>query len=417
MAGATMVQQPTNNALKQLFQDLNKAKELSNEDVSQAVKRNEDKILEIGKLFQQRGDAESLGQLVKMVRPYLGSLSKAKAAKLVRQLVDLFLDMESAVGLEVDLCKECIEWARQEKRNYLRQALEARLMSLYFDTKQYNMCLKLGQRLYSELKKLDDKALLVEIQLTESKAYHSLGNLQNSRASLTSARTTANSIYCPPRTQANLDMQSGILHAAENNDWQTAFSYFYEAFEGFDSVDLKKKAIQNLRYMVLCKVMNNNEDEVSNILSAKLSIKFNGVEIEAMKAICAASQARDVHQLDNAVQKYQPQLIDDNVIQEHLATLKSNLLEKNLSRLIEPFSRVEIAHIAKLIDLPEEEIERKLSQMILDKKLNGILSQEDRALKIFEPSESDKLYEDAIEMIGSMGDVVDSLYKKAEMLK
>ena len=29
--------------------------------------------------------------------------------------------MESAVGLEVDLCKECIEWARQEKRNYLRQ--------------------------------------------------------------------------------------------------------------------------------------------------------------------------------------------------------------------------------------------------------------------------------------------------------
>ena len=42
-------------------------------------------------------------------------------------------------------------------------------MSLYFDTKQYNLCLKLGQRLYSELKKLDDKGLLVEIQLTESK--------------------------------------------------------------------------------------------------------------------------------------------------------------------------------------------------------------------------------------------------------
>ena len=90
--------------------------------------------------------------------------------------------------------------------------------------------------------------------------------------------------------------------------------------------------------------MNNNEDEVSNILSAKLSIKFSGVEIEAMKvvtpfgskkihylqsinyrpnyknvqAICAASQARDVHQLDNAVQKYQPQLIDDNVIQVNI---------------------------------------------------------------------------------------------------
>ena len=45
-------------------------------------------------------------------------------------------------------------------------------MSLYFDTKQFNLCLKLGQRLYSELKKLDDKALLVEIQLTESKVFY-----------------------------------------------------------------------------------------------------------------------------------------------------------------------------------------------------------------------------------------------------
>ena len=89
----------------------------------------------------KRGDAESLGQLVKMVRPYLGSLSKAKAAKLVRQLVDLFLDMESAVGLEVDLCKECIEWARQEKRNYLRQGPE--LYKVHRNIIQFNSCCKM----------------------------------------------------------------------------------------------------------------------------------------------------------------------------------------------------------------------------------------------------------------------------------
>ena len=41
--------------------------------------------------------------------------------------------------------------------------------------------------------------------------------------------------------------------------------------------------------MVLCKIMSNNEDEVSNILSAKLSIKFSGVEIDAMK-VCLAKK-------------------------------------------------------------------------------------------------------------------------------
>ncbi len=62
-----------------------------------------------------------------------------------------------------------------------------------------------------ELKKLDDKVLLVEVQLMESQVYYRVGNLQKSRAALTSSRTTANSIYCPPRLQASLDLLSGRL--------------------------------------------------------------------------------------------------------------------------------------------------------------------------------------------------------------
>lgn len=65
-----------------------------------------------------------LGGLLKYVRPFLISISKAKAARLVRSLLDLFLDMEAATGQEVELCLECIEWAKTEKRTFLRQALE-----------------------------------------------------------------------------------------------------------------------------------------------------------------------------------------------------------------------------------------------------------------------------------------------------
>ncbi|XP_030919491.1 26S proteasome non-ATPase regulatory subunit 11-like, partial [Geospiza fortis] len=115
------------------------------ENDEEAVQVKEQSILELGSLLAKTGQAEELGGLLKYVRPFLNSISKAKAARLVRSLLDLFLDMEAATGQEVDLCLECIEWAKSEKRTFLRQALEARLVSLYFDTKRYQEALQLGE--------------------------------------------------------------------------------------------------------------------------------------------------------------------------------------------------------------------------------------------------------------------------------
>lgn len=81
-----------------------------------------------------------LGGLLKFVRPFLISISKAKAARLVRSLLDLFLDMEAATGQEVELCLECIEWAKAEKRTFLRQALEVRKQMPPTIQMQHNLC-------------------------------------------------------------------------------------------------------------------------------------------------------------------------------------------------------------------------------------------------------------------------------------
>lgn len=105
--------------------------------------------------------------------------------------------------ISIDFARQdCISWAQDEKRTFLRQSLESRLIGLLYETERYADALSLGTQLLRELKKLDDKNLLVEVQLLESKTYHALGNLQKARAALTSARTTANSIYIPPKMQA-----------------------------------------------------------------------------------------------------------------------------------------------------------------------------------------------------------------------
>ena len=118
---------------------------------------------------------------------------------------------------------------------------------------------------------MDDKELIIDVQLEESKAYYHLSNLTKARAALTSARTVANSKYVPPKTQVsgilapttvkfiNLRLHAirnssrSILHADEK-DFKTAFSYFYESFESYDSVNETTEAMRALKYMLLCKV-------------------------------------------------------------------------------------------------------------------------------------------------------------------
>merc|ERR1719193_1707947 len=90
--------------------------------------------MELGSKYKSEGNAQDLQKLIQMIRPF---------TKLVRGLVDMYLDMETTTGCEVELCKECIQWAMEEKRLFLRQALEARLIALYYDRSMYTEALSL----------------------------------------------------------------------------------------------------------------------------------------------------------------------------------------------------------------------------------------------------------------------------------
>jgi len=379
------------------------------------LKDSETKIMQIGQKYAEEKKAEELGNLIKLIRPFTKLLSKAKAAKLIRGLVDMYLDMEASTGYEVQLCKECIQWATEEKRIFLRQALEARLIGLFYDTGNFKAALADGSTLLKELKKLDDKNLLVEVQLLESKVYHALSNLPKARAALTSARTTANSIYVPPKVQAQLDLQSGILHASEEKDFKTAFSYFFEAFEQYDSVE-DPMATKALKYMLLSKIMLNLPDDVTNLVSGKLALRHSGPDMESMKAVALAAKQRSLAEFQKAVATFKVQLEEDKVVSNHLETLYSNMLEQNLCRIIEPYSKVQVDYVANKIELPKSEVEKKLSQMILDKKFLGILDQETGVLIIFTKESRDKTYDDVIETVSAMNCVVDRLYQAAKKL-
>ena len=56
-------------------------------------------------------------------------------------------------GAQLEVCKEQVEWARAEKRTFLRQRIEARLAMLHLGAKDYPAALALISRLLTEARR------------------------------------------------------------------------------------------------------------------------------------------------------------------------------------------------------------------------------------------------------------------------
>lgn len=362
-------------------------------------------------------DAQGLRELLHALRDLFQCIPKAKTAKIVRGIIDGIGKIPNSTDTLVEVCQEQAAWATSEKRTFLRQRIDIKLSSLYYSTKKYKPALELLSSLIREVKKLDDKVLLVEIHVLESKIHHALRNMPKARAALVAARTAANAVYVPPSLQADMDAQSGILHG-EEKDFKTAYSYFYEAFEQLSSLD-DPRSIRVLKYMLLSKIMSGDVGDVASIISSKAGLKYAGSEVDALKSVAKAYQSRSLADFQEVLNSYKQELQEDPVVHSHLKSLYDALMEQNLLRIIEPYSRVDVEHVATVIALPVEEVEGKLSQMILDKKFAGTLDHVTDSmtsggmLEIYDDEVKDDLYPAAIGTIDNMSKVLDSLFTRS----
>jgi 26S proteasome regulatory subunit N6 len=72
---------------------------------------------------------------------------------------------------QIAMCKDSIQWTIDTKRVFLRQRLQLRLYQLYLDTKEYEPALSGVAELLSEVKRLDDKSVLLEVPLLLSSVH------------------------------------------------------------------------------------------------------------------------------------------------------------------------------------------------------------------------------------------------------
>lgn len=76
-----------------------------------------------------------------------------------------------------------------------------------------------------------------------------------------------------------------------------------------------------------------------------MALKYVGPDLEAMRAIADSAHKRSLSDFQTATQKFQKELGEDMVVKAHLATLYDKMMEQNLCRIIEPYSKVQVNKI------------------------------------------------------------------------
>ena len=164
--------------------------------------------------------------------------------------------------------------------------------------------------------------------------------------------------------------------------------------------------------------MSNNKDDVNSLINGKFGLKWAGdSHIAAMKATSEAHFKSSIVNLIKVFKDYSKEIEGDEVVRNHIKILYDRLLEKNLFKIIESYTRVDLKYICSKLSLDLDIIERKLSEMILDRKITGTLDQSKGCLIVYHEPAKDKLYQHSSELIESLLVVVDRLGESGAALR
>ena len=159
--------------------------------------------IRLSRLYTEAKLFDDVMRLLQSNSDFFGVIPKARTAKIVRNILNIVASVPDSLDIQTRLCRDVVEWCKHEKRTFLRQRIEAKLASLLLQQNDQHGALSIVNSLLRELKKLDDKQMLTEVHLTESRVYHALQNIPKAKSSLTASRTAANAIYVVPVLQVS----------------------------------------------------------------------------------------------------------------------------------------------------------------------------------------------------------------------
>ena len=361
--------------------------------------------------YRENNDLKSYFKLISQIKE-IKNTNNTFLVKLTDKLIAKLKKRKDLLNEIVNIAEEITKFCDKTNNISMKSKIQTRLAEVYYIHENYSKALDICNKVIFDLKRYEDNLGLIQLLLLESKIYYATNGISKAKASLTSVKTLITKVYVEPKLQANIDMHAGIL-AAYEKDFNLAYSYFFEAFDVYNIPNKKRrnKGLRAFQYMILCKIVGGHIEEVNNVVLSKQGKDYYGPEVEALRSIESAVKEKSIKLLEDNIEKNK-KYFTDRVINYHISNLHNDLLEKNLIKIIKPYSVVEIDFVAKSIGLNYQDVLNRLRQMILDKKINGILDQGKGSLIIYDVDTANPYLDKSIETFKNLEKVVEALDKK-----
>ncbi|SGY12403.1 BQ5605_C011g06496 [Microbotryum silenes-dioicae] len=201
-----------------------------------------------------------------------------------------------------------------------------------------------------------------------------------------------------PRIQGVIRECGGKMYMSERN-WSQAQIDFFESFKCYDEAGSPQR-IQVLKYLVLAHMLMDSE--INPFDSQETKPYKNDPEIMAMTNLVSAYQGRDVHEAERILRsrslRSQSELLDfdsfldatdnrstimdDPFIRGYIDEVLRSLRTQWILEIIKPYTRIEIAYLARQLSIPSESVEAILVSLILDDKIQGRIDQVTQRLEL-----------------------------------
>ena len=368
-------------------------------------------INHLAEKYRESNDIRSYFRLIGEVKE-IKNTNNTFLVKITDKLISKYKKRKDLLDNIIKVCEDITNFCDKTNNISMKSKIQTRLAEVYYIHEHYAKALEICNKVIFDLKRYEDNLGLIQLLLLESKIHYATNGISKAKATLTSVKTLITKVYVEPKLQANIDMHAGIL-AAYEKDFNLAFSYFFEAFDVYNIPNKKRKnkGLRAFQFMILSKILGDHLDEVNNVVLSKQGKDYYGKEVEALRSIEAAIREKSIKLLKENIEKNKDYFTDP-IIRFHIDNLHNDLMEKNLIKIIKPYSVVEIDFVAKCIGLSYQDVLNKLRQMILDKKINGILDQGKGSLIIYDVETSNPYLDKSIETFKNLEKVVEALDKK-----